>query len=367
MSLRIEVAAVRRSTRQTNRQAAKAMEASFRTALAKGEAGLLDRKPVPRLRDFALKFTEAIRVRCAAKPRTVQFYVEKLTRLLEFEQLANAPLDRIEEALVENYVQYRSKKVSPASVNRELATLRRLLRIAEEWKIIVRVPRIRLLRGERSRDFVLTHPQEQLYLTTAPQPLRDAALLLIDTGLRLGEAVALEWKDVYLEPINGAKFGYICIRDGKTKNAKRNVCLTARLKAVLQKRKIESDSRWVFPGRLNKPIQGTSLDHLHAKVRKFLGLTKEFVLHSLRHTLLTRLGQSGTDAFTIMRIAGHASVTISQRYVHPTPETVERAFERLEILNSGKQENSPKLIEGKRPLTVPTIPPTLLTIESVTH
>ena len=52
--------------------------------------------------------------------------------------------------------------------------------------------------------------------------------------------------------------------------------------------------------------------------------------------MLTRLGESGADAFTIMRIAGHSSVTVSQRYIHPTPEGMERAFERLEKLNEVK-------------------------------
>ena len=56
----------------------------------------------------------------------------------------------------------------------------------------------------------------------------------------------------------------------------------------------------------------------------------DFVIHSLRHTMLTRLGKSGADAFTIMRIAGQSSVAVSQRYVHPTPEGMERAFERLQ-------------------------------------
>ena len=61
-------------------------------------------------------------------------------------------------------------------------------------------------------------------------------------------------------------------------------------------------------------------------------LPADFVIHSLRHTMLTRLGESGADAFAIMRIAGHSSVTISQRYVHPSPESLEKAFERLESL-----------------------------------
>jgi len=60
---------------------------------------------------------------------------------------------------------------------------------------------------------------------------------------------------------------------------------------------------------------------------------KPFVLHSLRHTCLTRLGEAGADAFTIMKLAGHSSVTVSQRYVHPTGETVQLAFDRLETLN----------------------------------
>lgn len=57
--------------------------------------------------------------------------------------------------------------------------------------------------------------------------------------------------------------------------------------------------------------------------------------------MLTRLGESGVDAFTIMRIAGHSSFTVSQRYIHPTPEAVERAFERLQ-LSSASTENQPK-------------------------
>jgi len=75
----------------------------------------------------------------------------------------------------------------------------------------------------------------------------------------------------------------------------------------------------------------------------------DFVLHSLRHTMLTRLGESGVDAITIMRIAGHSSITVSQRYIHPTPEAVERAFERLQ-LSSERPENSPN---DFRPLPYP--------------
>ncbi len=126
--------------------------------------------------------------------------------------------------------------------------------------------------------------------TAVPQALCDVAVLMLDTGLRLGE--------------------------------------------VLAARQEQAQSLHVFPGHPNdgkpgsKPYRGTSLNHQHQKVRALLKLPPDFVLHSFRHTMLTRLGEAGVDAFTIMRIPGHSSVTVSQRYVHPTPEALERAFER---------------------------------------
>jgi integrase len=351
---------IQKSTHQADRRVARQMEAACRTALAKGDFGIFERKPVPTLRSFAPRFTDAIAVRCAAKPYTVSFYESKLARLLEFESLATTAVDRIDEALIEMYVQERSAKVSPASVNRELATLRRLLRLAHEWKVISRVPRIRLLPGERSREFVLSHKQEKPHLEAASQPLRDVALLMLDTGLRVGEALALRWSDIRLEPATGAKFGFLHVRDGKSKYSKRNVPLTERVSAMLRIRKSEASAvwpnasgvlqaqdgmlPWIFVSHRGGPFSIDTLGKMHGSVRKALKLSKEFVLHSLRHSMLTRLGESGADAFTIMRVAGHSTVVVSQRYIHPSPESVERAFERLEVLNEKGSEAAEKTL-----------------------
>jgi len=119
------------------------------------------------------------------------------------------------------------------------------------------------------------------------------------------------------------------------------VPLLPRVSAMLKQRQKTVKSEWVFPGDSpDKPVLTTSLAHMHAEVcrpgkgkkRRYI-FPAPFVLHSLRHTALTRLGEAGADAFTIMKLAGHSSVTISQKYVHPTPETVERAFDKLEALN----------------------------------
>jgi integrase len=64
-------------------------------------------------------------------------------------------------------------------------------------------------------------------------------------------------------------------------------------------------------------------------VCEVLKLSKEFTPHCFRHAFGTRLGETGADAFTIMKLMGHSTVTVSQRYVHPSPEGIERAMERL--------------------------------------
>ena len=66
------------------------------------------------------------------------------------------------------------------------------------------------------------------------------------------------------------------------------------------------------------------------------------MIHSFRHTFLTRFGEAGADAFTIKKAAGQSSVTISERYIHPTPEGQERAFERFATLNQTAVEKAEK-------------------------
>ncbi len=301
--------------------------------------------------------------RGADKPATVDFHKKEMRRLLADAELSSARLDAIDEAVIDGYKQRRArqpsrrgKPLSVASINRELATLRRLLRLAQEWRLLDRIPRIRLLRGEHNREFVLSHAVEPRYLEAAPQPLRDVAVLMLETGVRPGEAVGLQWPDVRLQTAVHAKHGYIVIRGGKSRNAKRNLRLTARAAEMLKARKAGVNSAWTFPSESDAAaFLVSSLDHQHDDVRTGLKMPADFVIHSWRHTMLTWLGEAGADAFSIMKIAGHSSVTVSQRYVHPTPEGLDRAFDRLESLNAEKFEQAEA--ETKEP-TEGSMPPT---------
>jgi integrase/recombinase XerD len=156
---------------------------------------------------------------------------------------------------------------------------------------------------------------------------------MIDSGLRMGEALSLCWQDVKIEPAGAAKFGYLTVRAGKSKNSKgRNMPLSQRVQEMLKTRDPEA-AGLVFHREDGTPLLPTSVNHQHSAVRKDMKLPADFTPHRLRHTFGTRLGESGAEAFTIMKLMGHSSVTISQLYVHPSPDTIERAFEKLQAIN----------------------------------
>src|SRR5262249_11430922 len=132
-------ARIQQSAQTGNKEAARQIEAAHRVRLAKGEAGIVERPPAPLFKEFAPRFEQAIETLCKDKDATVAFYKRKLGALLRYDPIASTPLDRIDEAAIQVFKQHRSghisrkkKPLSAASVNRELATLRRLLRLAQE-------------------------------------------------------------------------------------------------------------------------------------------------------------------------------------------------------------------------------------------
>ena len=126
---------IRESTKQTNKRVAEQIEAAHKTSLAKGEVGIRDRKPVPTLAKFADdKFLPFVRATKAEKPRTITFYETTVANLKSFPKLAGLPLDRINSEVLGEFVAFRqaaSMKVS--TVNRELAPVRRMFHLAQEW------------------------------------------------------------------------------------------------------------------------------------------------------------------------------------------------------------------------------------------
>jgi integrase len=83
---------------------------------------------------------------------------------------------------------------------------------------------------------------------------------------------------------------------------------------------------WVFPSSSSEGhYNRDAVTKQHARALKDSGVQR-FEPYILRHTALTNLAKKGADAHTLARIAGHSSIVMTMRYVHPQADAIERAF-----------------------------------------
>ena len=147
--------------------------------------------------------------------------------------------------------------------------------------------------------------------------------------MRPEECYRLRWESIIW--VNGRN-GTLLVSHGKTKAARRVLPMTPRVRHTLEARwegAGRPEEGWVWPSyNQSGHVEPCCLKRQHRKAL-FESRVRPFVLYSLRHTFLTRLGESGCDAWTLARIAGHSSIAISARYVHPSEEAVLSAVERL--------------------------------------
>jgi len=335
---------VQESTKQSNRQLAKNMEAAHRTSLAKGEVGFREKKPIPTVAEFIEKRFEpwAKATFEENSPKTWKgWYRTNLRALSAYLPLAGRKLDEVTSEHAADFAAHRqAEELQASSVNSSLRVLRRMLRLAAEWGVIPAAPRIKLLRGERHRERVISPLEEAKYLGAAPEPLASIATVLADTGLRPEECFRLRWEAISWT--NG-RFGSLLVTHGKTAAARRMLPLTPRVRNVLENRwqaaeKPEEGWVWTAPTRSGH-VEPSTIKKQHSRTFKTLAVDaakrdekpgRPFVLYTLRHTFLTRLGESGCNVWTLARIAGHSTIAMSARYVHPSEDAVLTAMKRLE-------------------------------------
>ena len=158
---------VQQSTKQGNPRTARQIEAAYRTALAKGEVGITERKPIPTLADYIEnRFTPWARATFEqASPKTwAGWYRTQLANISSYGPLVSRKLDSITSEHAADYAAYlQTKGWQPSSVNSSLRVLRRALRLAVEWGITPSAPKIKLLRGEHHREHVVLPEEEARY------------------------------------------------------------------------------------------------------------------------------------------------------------------------------------------------------------
>lgn len=187
-------------------------------------------------------------------------------------------------------------------------------------------------------DVLRPHELQALLESVRDRP-RDWAvvLVLLDTGLRVGELCALVVGDVDL--VNG----WVLVRSGKGRRD-RLVPIGASASAALRAYLGDRRDGALFLCRDGLPLRVEGVRKLLKRAARRAGLARRVYPHLLRHTCATNYLSSGGDVFTLQVMLGHRDLRITQRYVLVSERLLKERHERASPADNATREMQARLL-----------------------
>jgi integrase len=232
----------------------------------------------------------------------------------------------------------------PATVNRELACLKRMFTVALKGLIVLKgglplsnpAAAVSLERERNERDRVLSGEEFQRIYQVAPAWLKPMLVVAYHTGMRQGEVRSLRWDQIDL------KRGMIRLKSADTKTDEaRHVPLNQALTVVLKTATRYMHCPWVFvnsvlvtgwqtnPEQVDPRYRTSSITHAFVRACGKAGVAGA-TFHDLRHTFVTNMRRAGVDYFRIMAITGHKTMAVFKRYNSINEVDLQQAMSQLD-------------------------------------
>jgi len=274
---------------------------------------------------------------------------EMMTRYMAERSILKAPKSRIRDAsalkhllpvfgeqllgqitpkmLAEYKVQRRREGAAPATTNKELQLVRHAFNLAmREWEWCRENPmhRVSLEQVQNEVDRWLTADEEERLLAASSPWLQEIIRFALNTGMRQGEILNLQWQDVDFTR------GTLIVMKSKN-GTRRTIPLNATVYDLLATKQAAAGASKgpVFKTPLGNMLQVRFLVREFCEARDRAGIP-DFRFHDLRHTFATRLVQRGIDLYKVQRLLGHKTGTMTQRYAHHCPESLRDGVNVLE-------------------------------------
>lgn len=233
-------------------------------------------------------------------------------------------------------------KVTPGTINRELATLSHLLTQAVNWGWLDHKPvKIKRLKEEVSRIVYLTEEQIARLLDEAKQDncpeIYPFILISLETSMRKMEVLSIRLNEIDTD----RRVVFI----PKAKAGAREQPITASLADYLKSKieQSESDQIWLFPSKTSTTGHVVNIEKQFRRVVERAGFDpSEIVRHTLRHTAITHLVQAGVDLPTVKRISGHKTLQMVERYSHQNGDHIQAAMDKLQSRYQGEAKQAGK-------------------------
>jgi len=321
---------IRKVSPVPTKRGAEAYERELRNSLVNGQYGKEEEEKAPRFKEFAQEFLETY-AKVNNKPSEVSGKEMTLRRHLN-PHFGKLRLDEIDPLSIERF---KAKQIQTGlkakTVNNHLVVLRTMLNVAKLWGKLKLVPDFKRLKAQQAKmDFLTFEEAERLVAAATEEPQWHSVIVLaLNTGLRLGELLALRWEDCDFVSNNltvsqSNWMGHI----GSPKSGRgRVIPLNSKARdALMSQRHLKGPLVWC-------QLDGTTYkkDHFVAsmrRIRKRAGL-RHFEWHMLRHSFASHLVMRGVALKAIQELLGHASIEMTMRYAHLSPDVRRSAVDVL--------------------------------------
>ncbi|MBN1443140.1 MAG: tyrosine-type recombinase/integrase [Planctomycetes bacterium] len=281
--------------------------------------------------------------------RNVRAHIKRLEAAFGFDRAIDVTEERIERYKLSRI----EEGAAPATVNRELAVLRRGFSLAVQRRLLNRSPRFSLLREAPPRQGFVERGDFARLAEALPEPIRDLASFAFLCGWRKREITSLTWAEVDLAE------RLVWLRSERSKNGRGRVLpLEGELLELIEKRKRlrvvtkpsgeTSLSPLVFHRGDGKPLGDIRKSWRKAcEAAGFSGL----LFHDLRRSAVRSMVRGGTPEATVMRISGHRTRAVFLRYDVVSDRDLRDAVLRTQAYLAGEPSESkvqtmPKSSEG---------------------
>lgn len=249
------------------------------------------------------------------------------SRIKQLEPLRSLKAARLRARGLDAYQQKRAESgAAPATVNRELETVRRALTLGVENELVARVPKFRFLDADNVRMGYLDHDDYARLRDRLAEPIRLMFTIAYHVGARAGAARSLTWDRVDLD-------GKIIYPPGAQARNKRVGAwpIYGDLERALREAQFirERDGincRWVVHRHGRQVVDYRDAWDEGCRAAGLPGLR----FHDLRRSAVRNLLDSGLDESTVMKIIGHRTRAMLDRYNIVDPKAIRRAGEKLD-------------------------------------
>lgn len=240
---------------------------------------------------------------------------------------SSLPLAEVTSARINAWKSERLAAICPqtrepyaaASINRPLAALRHMLRLAQEEGRLTAVPRIRLEKEPQGRLRWLTQEEIARLLAACSKSrnpeLQAAVIIALNTGLRRAELLELTWDRVDL---SRSVIRLEVTKSGRRREVPINDACYRALSTLQPKEGGRVFRTRTIRTAYENAVEAAKLD--------------DVTFHTLRHTFASWAMMKGATLRELQELLGHSSLTMTMRYAHLSPEHLRSAVSRLDGL-----------------------------------